>query len=184
MSDYTVYMLKRAGEIIYIGSTKNLLSRRLSEHRSTKNLGIDVVIEKICIVQSKEAAQTNEYTLINLIGRHRLLNVNYGRMIRGRRENLFRNKKKVLWDESAKKKHSLRLKGIKKDPSAKNKTLKKLGFAEFDIHIEDKYIGRFINQTEAAKACGLKKSTFVDIFKGKRINTKGIKVTQCVQQEL
>ena len=183
MREHTVYMLKKYGEIIYIGSTVNSLEARLSEHRSTKGLDSSVIIEKICTVLGKDKAKEKEYTLINLIGRHRLLNVNYGRMVTGRRENLFRNKKKVVWDADARKKQSDRLKGIKKNPEAKNIFLKKMGTPEFDIHMNDLYLGRFVNQTEAAKACGLKKSTFVDIFKGKRINNKGIRVTQCVQQE-
>jgi hypothetical protein len=180
MSDvaiYTIYSLKDKGEIIYIGSTKNPLNRRLNEHRYEKKLKKHITIEKICEAVGEKNAKNKEYHMINLIGRNRLINYNYGRV----RKDLtsvvkIRKKRNKFKTEEDRINFCNKLRGIKKKEGLINKRLVDMGFREFDLYKDGNLIGRFVNQTHAASAIGFKKSTFVDILKGKRIKTKGIEV--------
>jgi hypothetical protein len=75
-----------------------------------------------------------------------------------------------------KEKLSKRLKGLKKGEGLIDKTLEGFGHKFFNLYKDDFFVGRFINQTKAAAALGMPKSTFVNILKGDRVKTKGIVV--------
>jgi predicted GIY-YIG superfamily endonuclease len=193
MSDekvYTVYALKDDNEIVYIGSTSRHLSARLREHRKVKRIPSHFHIEKICEAGSRQEAERKEEHLINLIGIHRLMNKtahqkkgNLGKKHTQHAKDLIRTKltglkrKNVFrWSPERRIRSIASMKGVKKRDGAINETLKKLGHKEFDLYKDGQFIGRFVNQTHAASALGMPKSTFVNIFKGIRIKTKGIEV--------
>lgn len=163
---YKVYELREHGESVYIGITGRPLAERLKDHLKNGNAMSHTSILEILSVEKKGEALRKETHIISLIGLKRLRN----KVTRqGRKDG-------THCSEEYKKMLSLRLTGVKKNPDLKDAALKKLGLRYFELYQNEKYIGRFINQTRAAAAVGLPKSTFVNILKGIRIKTKGIEV--------
>jgi predicted GIY-YIG superfamily endonuclease len=187
---WVVYAIRENSEIIYIGSTSRRLSLRLAEHRCKKGLSSNATIERICAVSTRSEAEKKEEHLINLIGIHRLINKTAhqrkgGLGMKHTHETKDRIRtantgRKNTWSKSWTEERRIisikAMKGVKKREGAVNEKLKKNGYKEFDLYRHGQFIGRFINQSHAAKALGMAKSTFVDIFKGVRINKKGVEV--------
>lgn len=193
---FKVYKITHNSMPVYVGYTSRDLKTRLNEHKSKKNLSNDFIISEICQTETIDDARKKESELIKELGTLGKLNVfadHCGKVSVGKRRVWTQEQKDVFgkkWEgrtdikgkkrtEEQKLRISLATKGVKKRPGTADSNLKKKGFKEFEVYQNEIFIGKFINQTSAAKALGLKKSTFVDIFKGKRIKNKGIKVVLC-----
>lgn len=176
-------------ETVYIGYTTRSLKRRLMEHIYKGRVSKDSTIQAICTKSSKSEAVATETTLINLIGLHRLINKDDNSKRTYQSSMSEDGKKKVsefhkgkkwalgrIMTKEEREKLSKRLTGIKKNKEKVYQALKNKGNKEFDLFLNGALVGTFVSQTEAARSVGLKKSTFVDIYSGKRKKTKGIKV--------
>lgn len=186
----TVYGIYSNGNLAYIGYTSRELRVRLNEHRSRGVALPGDTIRPICTRSTVEAAESCETHLIALVGLGRLRNQNYkrndhatgGSHTQESRAAISRFHKGKKWSlgrkytEEYRKKLSSSMRGIKKREGAINEKLAKTT-RPFLVFKDGVFVGEFVNQTHAAIACGMKKSTFVDIFKGKRIDRKGLEIT-------
>ena len=164
---YIVYSLNDIeNNIIYIGYTSRDLNTRLIEHKSRRKIDSFISINKICEKESAEKAIMTESTLINLIGKKRLLN----------RFAQNTSAKRVLISERSKNRKFHPLKNTKKTKQVVEKTLLGKNMKPFRVFKESKLVGTFINKTEAAKSVGITPPHFIAGFNKKYFKSKKVLV--------
>jgi hypothetical protein len=164
---YIVYSLNDIeNNIIYIGYTSRSLKKRLIEHRSRKKLVEFITINKICEKETLQKAIETESSLINLIGKKRLLN----------RFAQNTSAKRRLISERSKNRQNHPLKNTKKTKELVEKTLIGKKMKPFRVYKESKLVGVYINKTEAAKAVGISPPHFINGFNKKYFKTRKVLV--------